>query len=247
MGVLLASLLFFLLLHAAVARRRRRPFHVDLRLSRGVASLLLVAAGVYALIRWFPLWPQGFLAANDEVSAAVLIAFLGGHLLADLVWLAWGALRFGSAPRPDLVVHHLLGLAGCLCAAFLGVGYVLIAVVLTSEAMPVATGLGAWAGLAGNNRLELLAMRLQVLVLVLWRLPLWLFLLTALAASWARGTLPGPPPTPAIAAAAFAFVAALDVYWTGECLAAEKELRAEAAKGDTIPALRREPTHGRST
>ncbi len=230
MGILLASLLFFLLLHAAVARRRRRPFHVDLRLSRGVASVLLVAVGVYALISRFALWPRGFLAVNDDRVAAGLVAFLVGHLTADLAWLAWGARRRGSTPKRDLVIHHLLGLAGCAAAAVLGVGYVLIAVIMTTEAMPVATGLGAWAGIAGNGRLELLAMRLQVAVLVFWRLPLWLFLLAALAASSLGGTLPGPPPTLAIAAAAFVFVLGLDVYWTRECVAAERELR-EAAAG----------------
>ena len=230
MGIFLASLLFFLLLHAAVARRRR-PFALDLKLSRGVAAALLVAAGVYALIRWFPLWPRGFLTANDGGAAAAIVAFLCGHLVADLVWLAWGARRFGEPPRRDLVFHHLLGLVGCAFAAWLGVGYVLIAVVLTSEAMPVTTGLGAWARVAGNLDLELLAKRLRVLVLLLWRMPMWLFLLAALAASAARGTLPGPPPTLAIAVVAFAVVVALDVYWTRECVAAVRDLRGQPASG----------------
>ncbi len=230
MGILLTSLVFFLLLHAAVARRRRRPFHVDLRLSRGVASLLLVAVGVYAVGRWFALWPRGFAAVNDDPVAAGVVAFLAGHLVADLAWLAWGALGRGSAPRRDLVVHHLLGLAGCAAAAWLGVGYALIAVILTTEAMPVATGLGTWAELADNRRLELWALRGQVGVLLVWRLPLWLFLLAALAASSRQGTLPGPPPTLAIAVVALAFVLALDVYWTRECLAAERELRGAAAE-----------------
>lgn len=68
----LTAIAVFLILHL-LAERVKEPFHVRLKLSRGVAATLLVALGFYALIGWRELWPSAFLARQPSSSPLYLI------------------------------------------------------------------------------------------------------------------------------------------------------------------------------
>jgi hypothetical protein len=141
--------LFFLLLHATVAHYARgQEFHVQLKLSRGLASVLLTAIGVYALLQWWALWPQAFLARHTpEQQIYALICIVSGHFIADFGLLAWGWLRHGSSPRKDLVAHHALGVVVCAVVFYYGFGHALFGAALTTELMPVTSGVAALAPL----------------------------------------------------------------------------------------------------
>lgn len=204
----------FLLLHAAVAARLSHPFHLQLKVSRGLASVILVLVGVVSLVRYFPLWKQAFLVPHAPISpATAVVVFLAGHLVADLLWLAYGALVVGSTPRRDLVLHHLLGLAACGVSLYFGFGQALIAVALTAEAMPVATGLGAWGRVIGSPRLERRAVVASLAVLLLWRVPAWLLVAAVALRAWLS---PPPDSIPGIyplCVALALLLVALDLFW----------------------------------
>ncbi|MCP4658790.1 MAG: hypothetical protein GY856_25545 [bacterium] len=215
---ILVSILFFAALHMLVAKAVRQPFHVNLKLSRGLAAVALAAVGFYSLVRWFPLWRHAFLARHDHHSALFyIVCFLAGHLLADLLWIAYGHLFAGSRAKSDLVVHHLLGVAACCCAFHFQVGYALLAVAMTTEMMPIATGVGGWGRATENGRIERRVWRTSLLMLVGWRIPFWTFVL--ITAAWNRhaGTLPESlKATNMICLAALLLIISLDVYWAVE-------------------------------
>lgn len=177
MTVAFVATLFFLFLHVALARRfPGQPFHLLLKLSRGVASVLLTGIGFYALLRWFALWPTAFLRVDaTDSDAYYLICFVTGHFIADFLLLGFGFVRHRSEPRKDLLAHHLLGLVGAWVVFYYEVGYELFAVALSTEMMPVTSGIAAVAGLRANSALERLATQLRLLVLCGWRLPFWIF------------------------------------------------------------------------
>lgn len=206
--VFLAAVLAFCTLHELVRRRLARPraprpaaeaaaeaaaaprlepaeatpFHVALKISRLWASILLVLVGFVSLAQYGHLWPRAFLAEHGResplrwVNAAIL-----GHFVADLAWLAWGRWRYHSRPRTDLVVHHLVGAAAVGTAFAFDFGYAIIAVAMTTEMMPVATGWIAWARSRGRRDLERRGYQASLAVSVLWRLPLWLLVLVLVA------------------------------------------------------------------
>lgn len=221
MIVAAAATLLFLLLHAVVARRSRgAEFHVQFKLSRGLASIALTAIGFYALWRWWPLWPQVFLDrhARDSVPY-LLVCVVSGHFIADFLLLLWGAWRRRSTPRPDLIAHHVIGLGMCAVVFHYQFGYVLFAVALTAEIMPVTSGLAALALWRGQAALERLATQLRLAVLALWRLPLWSFILATVAWRMAQGE------TDSLMAlghrftfVSVALVMLLDIYWTRLCV-----------------------------
>ena len=158
------------------AERFQAPFHLRLKLSRGLASVALVGVGFYAFFGWLDLWPRAFLAAHgkDSMLYSLIWVFIS-HFIADFIWLAWGYWKENSAPRQDLVLHHVLGLLAAGLTLYYEAGYAIVMISLTTEMMPVTTGLGAWAELREDAELERLAKRLRLAVLLLWRMPLWLF------------------------------------------------------------------------
>lgn len=222
MIVFLLSLAGFLTLHAVFRRWLAAPFHLQLKISRGIASVILVAVGLYSLHAFFPLWRHAFLDPQPAGSfATTVVAFLCGHLVADLLWLGYGAVAVASSPRRDLVIHHLLGLAVCGLSLGLGFGQALIAIALTAEAMPVATGLGALGRVAESARLEHAAATGGFLVLLLWRLPAWLLVLAACFQALLR---PGIGVVPqgfyVLCVVVAAALVALDLFWVGRYRAA---------------------------
>ncbi|MDY7094159.1 MAG: TLC domain-containing protein [Acidobacteriota bacterium] len=214
LSLFLSSTAGFLVLHWAVGRWLEAPFHVELKVSRGLASVFLVLVGLGSLVLFFPLWRRAFLTPHEFSSpASAVVVFLAGHLVADLLWLAYGALVQGSQPRRDLILHHLLGLAACAVSLGFGFGQAVIAVALTAEAMPVATGLGAWGKLTGDRRLERRAVVASLSILCLWRVPAWFFV--GGVAVWAVLRPPGdalPFIYPLCVAVAGCLVA-LDLFW----------------------------------
>lgn len=213
----LASTAAFLLLHLAVRHRSDRAFHVDLKLSRGIASVVLTLVGAVFLAVYLPLWRQAFLAFHEPGSPPQqVVSLLAGHLLADLLWLAYGRLAAGSIPRRDLIIHHLGGLAACGITIYFGLGYLLIAVAMTTEMMPVATGLGAWGKVVDSPRLQHAALRLGLGALVFWRIPLWIFIFTMVATGRPRAFVDAPPSIYPIALVVLAGLIALDLYWIAE-------------------------------
>ncbi|MCB1057996.1 MAG: hypothetical protein KDD11_21050 [Acidobacteria bacterium] len=226
----LASLGFFLGLHFVVYRRLAAPFHLQLKVSRGIASVVLVAVGLASLVRFWPMWRHAFLDPQPATSWAVgAVLFLAGHLVADLLWLGVGVVAAGSSPRRDLVVHHLVGLVACSLSLGLGFGQALIAVALTAEAMPVATGIGAVGRITESARLEHLASNAGLLVLLLWRLPAWLLVITACVLALARHGGPVVPPRLyLLCIAAAAALVGLDVFWVQRALASRRVVAAPA-------------------
>jgi hypothetical protein len=221
MSVAAAATLFFLLLHAAVARRTRgEAFHIQLKLSRGLASVVLAGIGFYGLTQWWPLWPQAFLSRHAPGSEAwLLIAFVSGHFIADVLLLAWGWRRRDSSPRRDLLAHHALGLFACWVVFYYGVGHAFFAVALTTEMMPVTSGIAALAPLLQRPDLERRATQLRLAVLTLWRLPLWVCMTALLL--WRMSQ--GEPDSlivlaQRIALGAVAVIVVLDSYWARLCL-----------------------------
>lgn len=204
----------FLALHL-LFERVRAPFHVRLQLSRGVASLVLVGVGFFALFSNLELWRTGFLALHSQDSPlARLVWVFAGHLVADLIWLLWGRVRESSRPRPDLILHHVMGLGAISIAAWLEAGYAILAISLTTEMMPVTTGLSAWAVLRDDRRAELRSWQLRLAVLVAWRLPLWVFEIVTISWNLLFGAAQGALLTifwcGLVVAVAFL---ALDFYW----------------------------------
>ncbi len=216
-----ASTLFFLLLHAAVAAGTRgQPFHVQLKLSRGLATVILTAIGFYALWQWWDLWPQAFLRRHAPgTEPYLLITFVTGHFIADVGLMLWGWLRRESMPRMDLIAHHALGVGVCIVVFYYGVGHLLFAVALTSELMPVTSGVAAFAPLLKRPALELLDSKLRLAVLLLWRLPLWLVMIIIVVCNMLQGQSDSLIVlAQRITLAAMAIIIVLDSYWVRLCI-----------------------------
>lgn len=232
MVTFLASLAVFVLLHARVEGRGARleiPFHRSLRLSRGLVSVLLVAIGFSTLAAYFDMWPRAFLAGHVQGSLpGHLVMVICGHFAADLIWLAWGWIAHDSVPRKDLIVHHLIGGAACGAALYWQVGYLLVAIGMTTELMPVATGLGAWGKVKDSLAIERFAVGFSIASLLLWRLPFWFYALVIFGAGWVQARVPDLPPavTP-IALLVAGSLVVMDVYWTHQLWASFRELQAE--------------------
>lgn len=210
-----ASTVLFLAIHLAFHVPTRFSFAVALKLSRGVAALLLVAAGAAALVSHFPHWPQLFLTRPGEDPLILGVCFVLGHLLADFLWLGYGGFVLGRKQRTDLVLHHLLGVAACAAALYLEMAYTLIAVVLLSEMLPVTSGLVGCAHARADSRLERRAFVLGLGVLLGWRLPLWAFLVAVASWNlWTGGYLSETRPIYVLALVALPLVALFDVYWS---------------------------------
>lgn len=215
-----ASAIFFLLLHAAIERQTQQTFLVAFKLGRGIASVILSAIGFYALFHWWELTSAGFMGRHaGDIPADLLVQFIFGHFIADFILLAWGWWHERAKPRPDLVIHHGLGLFAIAVVNHYTIGHALFLVLFTTEMMPVTSGLAGWAALKKNQQLERQAQKLRLAVLVLWRVPLWfvigglmiynLFMLTpdpllAVGYRFSLGFLP--------------IVLALDTYWIFQCV-----------------------------
>lgn len=209
-----ASTLFFLLLHVIITGRSQQPFHIALKIARGYAAAVLTLVGIFSLFYWHDLWREAFLVRHEHGSLGYhIVWFVIGHLVADFLWLAYGYYDRESRPRSDLIIHHAAGLIACAAALYLQAGYAAIGVALSSEIMPVTTGIGAWGRARGDRRIEMLAVRLRLVALVGWRIPLWLFILTMVIVRLGTG-VGDRTALFVVALLAVVFVLGLDVFWT---------------------------------
>ena len=210
----LATTGVFLAIHFAVARTSGQSFRRSLKLSRGIAASVLVTTGAVTLVHWWPLWNRAFIALHTDPAETWPVAVFAGHLTADLVWILGGRVFLDARAARDLVIHHLLGVAGCVAAVVFGAGYALIGVVLLSEVLPVLTGLGALARTWRLENLEHWVLRASLAAIVGFRIPLWLFVGTTLVTSLVTG-IAGPihHAVAPVALPGLALVLTLDLYW----------------------------------
>jgi len=204
----------FLSIHFLVARTSGQSFRRSLKLSRGIAAALLVTTGAVTLARWWPLWRLAFITLHTDPAETWPVAVFAGHLTADLAWILGGRVLLDARAARDLVIHHLLGIAGCVAAVVFGAGFALIGVVLLSEILPVLTGIGALARTWRLENLEHWVLRTSLAAIVGFRIPLWLFVGTTLVTSLIDGTAtPIHHAVAPIAIPALLLVMTLDLYW----------------------------------
>lgn len=210
-----AATLFFLAVHIAVAGRPGMPYRAGLTVSRGIAAVVLTAAGVWAVVAAWELWPLAFISHEPPGAPAYLLIHLAlGHLLADFLWLGYGAWRHGERPRPDLVIHHALGLLVCAVVFAWRMAPFAVGLALTAEVMPVTSGVGGWARHTANARLAGFAQRLRLVVLLGWRLPLWTAIGLVVLHLVASGEAPSLRRIHYLALVLVPAIIALDVYWS---------------------------------
>jgi hypothetical protein len=194
MMLALATAAAVLAIHAGVAARTGLGFADAFKLSRGLASLGLAALGFFALLRWSPAWwATAWVTSSPDPLAVTLVQIPVGHFLGDFALMAWGRAREGSAARlrPDLVAHHGLGLFAAGTVIAWPIAAPLYLVLFTTELMPVTTALAGLATLRKSRGLTRAAVRGRVLVLLGWRLPLWLWLAVRFFGLWADGAFVG--------------------------------------------------------
>lgn len=222
--VILISLLAFLGMHWALWRWLEKDYVLAFRMSRGVAALVLTALGFAGLVDAWPQRHLGFLyehGPDDWMIVGVSIAY--GHLLADMVSMAYGRWGLGIAPRMDLVAHHLLGLLAYGISMALGIGHALVLVSLASELMPTCTGLEAWGRHLGRPSWERAGAGLRLWILLGWRLPLWLFTVAMLVRTVVSDELAaGMGTIVTFVLACLVTLIGLDVYWVRKCAAAAR-------------------------
>lgn len=223
--------------HLLVARRApERSFARNLKVSRGFAAAVLVATGIASIVQWWPLWDRAFLvshaAGTGDLTQTWALQVFVGHLVADILWIAAGKILSETRAKRDLVIHHLLGLAACAAAWWLEAGYAVIGVILVSEGLPVLTGIGAWARNRRDRGLEHRVLKTSLGFILLFRMPLWLFVGGTLAAGLVAGTAPAIHRTLApIAFPAILFVMVLDVYWCRTYVRLLRTFDSPAAEG----------------
>jgi hypothetical protein len=227
------SFLFFFSLHVGVDRYfSGYLFHDTLKISRGLASVFLSILGFISLYFYFSWWEYGFLLRHTtpEPFLEALVYGLMGHFCADFLWLAYGWKKRESQPRMDLLIHHGFGLFVCIYALQTQLAYAIIGVALTSEMMPVTTGIGALGTLFHQKSSEPLANRLRVFVILGWRLPLWIFVFFRLTLECWRGEARASISSHYITAfSTCLFLIALDSYWSFCCFKKMKTLKSVAS------------------
>ncbi len=198
-------------------------------MSRGLASVLLVTIGFSTLAAYFEMWPRAFLTDHDFGSPPwYLVMIICGHFVSDLLWLAWGWIACSSVPRLDLIVHHVVGLGAATAALYWQLGYLLLAIAMTTELMPVATGLGAWGKVRSSLPIERFAVGFSIAALLLWRLPFWIYVLWIFGTGSVAARIPGlPPAVPPVVLVLAGALVVMDLYWTRLLWGSYRDLVAE--------------------
>jgi hypothetical protein len=215
--------LVFLTVHILVYRSVKvypRAFQI----SRGVAAVVLTGVGVIALLYAKGAWNTAFLYAHSiEDPLLFLMTIVMGHFLSDFLWMAWGKQALAISPRPDLLIHHGIGMISYGIAFCLLFGGALALIVMMSELMPVVSGLTGWAKFKGNRSLEILCAKWRIRLLVWWRGPLWLVLIALLIRTKMIGGFPEPYSILFwLILPLFFFLLGLDEFWIRRCLEAER-------------------------
>jgi hypothetical protein len=218
---------FFIVLHVGFLRLPKSNFSRAMKLSRGVAAVILSVVGFYGLFADLSQWQSAFIFHHDQGSIlernlhfCMLVCM--GHFVADLLWLAWGNVRYGTAPRNDLIIHHLLGVVAFGYALQNELAYVACLITMVSEVMPVTTGIAAYGQRVQNMSIVRFANRWRLRLLVWWRVPLW----SAMAVLSIRALIIGGYPQDlfvpyVLSTCGFSGLLLLDRFWIKKCLAEE--------------------------
>ncbi len=219
--ILAGATVGFLALHVIFFPRVEASWSRAFQLSRGLAAGLLTVLGSLAFVDSFSRWREAFLwrhGEEDWLRSALLVVC--GHLLADLFWMVWSRYFHGMQLRPDLLLHHLLGLAAYGVSIFLEVGHALAMVAMMTEMMPVTTGLHAWARRRGNDLLKSRLERARLRLLAWFRMPFWgsCFLLLLFAPNAGlRAEDPLLRVAAGVALVCLLVLLALDAHWVRKC------------------------------
>jgi hypothetical protein len=221
--------LSFLALHFVVEKLTGQPFASAFRMGRGLASAVLTGVGFFGLFYYRAAWSTVYvLAAPDELALRLALVPVG-HLLADFILLTYGFVVARSSPRKDLLAHHLMALVAAAATFRYPIAAPQFLVVFTSELMPVTSGVTAFGSYRRNLSLERLGARLRLVVLLGWRLPLWLLV----AAQIALVVTLGNPSRQMKAIYAFSsafllVVLSLDAFWTLQSVRSLRRIKSEA-------------------
>ncbi len=194
------------------------------QISRGIAAVVLTGIGLFTLIHARGTWNTAFLYPHSaEDPLLFLMPIVMGHFLADFLWMAWGKKVLGISPRPDLLIHHGVGIISYGIAFYLLFGWALCLIVMMSELMPVISGLTGWAKARGKRSLEILCAKWRIRLLIWWRGPLWFALISLLIRSRIMGEFPETYHFLFwLILPLFFFLLGLDEFWIRKCLEAER-------------------------
>jgi hypothetical protein len=215
LALFLLSTATFLAAHAGVAHATGASFRDNFRLARGLAALLLSVIGFFTLVRWYDFAGSSYTLLTPDPLADKLLMVPFGHFAADFLLLTWGWFTVRERPRRDLIFHHLVGVAAGVATVRYAVATPLYLLLLTTEIMPVTTGISAYGAWAGHPRIERTGAWARLAVLVIWRLPFWSWVGGSTFLHWLYNE--GAPDALAayILAATFSTMTlSLDVYWT---------------------------------
>ncbi|MFT7517655.1 MAG: hypothetical protein ACI84O_001450 [Myxococcota bacterium] len=217
---------FFVVLHVVFINLPRANFNRAMKLSRGIAAVILSVIGFYGLLANIGQWQSAFIYhhTGEEAAGGVLyycMLVCMGHFIADLLWLIWGQLRYKIRPRADLIIHHVIGIIAFGYALQHQLAYVACLVTMASEVMPVTTGIAAYGQRVQNMGIVTFANRWRFLLLVWWRVPLW----AAMVILSVRVLIGGSYSDDLfvayiISTAGFSALLLLDRFWIKRCLAA---------------------------
>lgn len=227
-----ASTVICVALHAIVAQTTSLGFAEAFRIARSGAAAALTGLGFYALIHWSPYVTTSYVLEAPDSFATALMGIPLGHFAADFLLMAYGWVTERSKPRKDLVVHHLaaLGAAALTLRWSIAVPYYLI--LLTTEMMPVTTGLSGIGSWLQRRDVILAADRARLGVLIGWRVPFWACVLTgAVLGLWREAAHPDAPWVYLWAAIFTMVTLSLDAYWIRKSWLA---LRRHAREADAI-------------
>ncbi|MGZ5443161.1 MAG: hypothetical protein ACXW5U_14225 [Thermoanaerobaculia bacterium] len=237
MRVLLLATAGFVGLHAIGFAITKRPDEPTFSVTRAVISGAVALVAFVVLVEQWPSWRRAFMMRHPTDDLAFHVsALLAASLAADLVWMLGRFLRWRVPSRPDLLVHHVLGLPAIGYAFSHRVGFGLIAIAATTELLATCSGISALGKVIARPALETVGRRCGCAVLVGWRIPLWLSL-AILSAMILRDPIAraGFTVEYAILFATTVLLIALDIYWVAEVVAEERA--AARARAEQPPSL----------
>jgi hypothetical protein len=218
---------FFIVLHVVFLNLPKTHFNHAMKLSRGVAAVILSVIGFYGLFADLGQWKSAFIYHHTgegilERNLYFCMLVCMGHFIADLLWLVWGKVRYGIPSRKDLIIHHLIGVVAFGYALHHELAYVACLITMASELMPVTTGIGAYGQRMQNMNIVRFANNWRLLLLLWWRVPLWGFMALLSIRALFSGDYQDDLLIPYILATlGFSGMLLLDRFWLKQCIAAE--------------------------
>jgi hypothetical protein len=184
----LGAAAIFLGLHVVASRTLPVPRGEAFKVTRGLAGATLTLLALSCAVTYWHLWPEGFLAPHQPTAwPSLVMAMTLGIFGAELCWMLTLRLRHAVPLRPELVGHHVVGVAAASCALFYGMGQATGAVALVTELLPLSGAFVAWGHYRQAPHLVQLGHLSRVWLLKYWRLPVWCFFVVTLQSAWLDG------------------------------------------------------------